>query len=381
MRRRWPVVLVAVGLVTLLASYVIYSQRVVRELRSESARTSRMFAKVFGALTDPSDAAGTNALFELVRDIRELGVPVIVTDTAGAVTVAANLPFSAPPSDRRVRDYVRVLDRQNRPVAAPGVGVVHYGNTPLVAGLRVIPLMVVGIVALLVVMGAIALRERSRADRELVWAGMARESAHQLGTPISSLYGWLELLDEQGGDPLVAKAAGHMKSDVDRLDRVARRFERIGRPPKRESLDVAAVADGVASYFRVRVPTLAQSVRIVTERPDEPCLVHGDQVLLEWAFESLVKNAIDALAGTGGTITVSIRLAPEGGAVVRVADDGPGVPRAIRRRIFAAGFSTKARGWGIGLSLTKRIIEESHDGRLALLSSERGAVFEVILPG
>jgi len=168
-----------------------------------------------------------------------------------------------------------------------------------------------------------------------------------------------------------------MRADIERLDRVAHRFERIGRPPRREPVDVAALVAGVGDYFRARVPTLARAVRIETHMPGEPVMIAGDAVLLEWALEALVKNAVDALGGRGGVIELSAEPL-ENGARVRVSDDGPGIPREMRSRIFDAGFSTKKGGWGIGLPLARRIIEEWHGGTLRVAPSDRGATFEII---
>jgi signal transduction histidine kinase len=382
------VILVALGLLLLLGSYVWYAQRVVDELRSESERTSRMFARIYGALTDTTSGSETAALLELSQEIRELGVPVIVTDVEGRPTSFVNIPelgngFVGPGDPRyaTLLDLVRTLDRQNRPVIETGVGQVHFGTTPLVRGLKIIPLLQVAMLSLLIVAGIMALGVRARAERERVWAGMAREAAHQLGTPLSSLKGWLELLSEREADPATESARRHMEGDVERLERVAHRFERIGRPPKLIATDVADVAEAVVDYFRARVPTLAHTVAIAFERGDGPLVAPVDRVLLEWAVESLIKNAVDALAGRGGTITVRVDRAAGGGARVRIADDGPGIPPALRRKIFAAGFTTKERGWGIGLPLARRIVEESHGGRLVLVASDRGAVFDVIVPG
>lgn len=206
---------------------------------------------------------------------------------------------------------------------------------------------------------------------------MARESAHQLGTPLSSLRGWLELLEERDVGDGARETAALMRGDVERLERVAHRFERIGRPPRREPVDVAALVASVGDYFRARVPTLARAVRIETERAEEPVMIAGDAVLLEWALEALVKNAVDALGGRGGTIMLS--AAPlEAGARIRVSDDGPGIPREVRSRIFDAGYTTKKGGWGIGLPLARRIIEEWHGGTLRVVPSDRGATFEII---
>jgi len=170
-----------------------------------------------------------------------------------------------------------------------------------------------------------------------------------------------------------------MQQDLVRLERVSHRFERIGRPPRRDAVDAAALVERLASYFAARAPTLGKQVEVVSERPGEPVMVSGDGVLLEWVLEVLMKNAIDALGGRSGKVTVSATPLPEGGARVRVADDGPGVPRELRTRIFDAGFSTKQSGWGIGLSLARRIVEENHGGKLLLVDTEHGAVFDVIL--
>ncbi len=176
-------------------------------------------------------------------------------------------------------------------------------------------------------------------------------------------------------------AIEHMEGDLERLQRVSHRFERIGRPPRKEKLDLGALVTRVGAYFQARVPTLAHRVTIVASGGTDPVVIEGDEVLLEWALEVLVKNGLDALAGRGGRMYLTTkRLDPER-VRVRVADDGPGIPRELRARIFEPGFSTKESGWGIGLSLAARIVQENHGGRLVLAPSEKGATFDVILPG
>ena len=389
MRRGASVFVVAVGVVLLLGSYIYYTRFVVAELGREAERSGRMYARIYEALADTS-ADATSALFDLARHIRESKVPVIVTDADGNPTNAINTPFDATlnPINRRgdvragqnprLREYIAKLDRQNLPIVEEGIGTVHIGDTPLVNGLRVIPLVQAGTLALLLLAGIYVFRTRERADREKVWAGMARESAHQLGTPLSSLSGWLELLGEREQDALTGKAIHHMRGDLERLERVAHRFERIGRPPRQDPVDVRHLVEQVGGYFRARVPTLAHAVEIAASGGDEPLLIHGDAVLLEWALEVLMKNAVDALAGRGGRIYIASSRVPEG-VRIRVADDGPGIPREIRARVFEAGFSTKDSGWGVGLALARRIVEENHGGRLMLVPSPRGATFDVIL--
>src|SRR6185312_12164823 len=359
MRRSATVILLGGLLAVLLGAYIVYSRRVVRELRRDAGRYGAMYARVYQALTDPTEESGNTALLALSQQINELGVPVVITDTSGMPTAAVNLPFSAPLTDPRVRTYVASLDRQNAPVVEPGIGEVHFGDSVLITSLRFIPLL---LASLLVLTGAAivyVVRTRSRADRERVWAGMARESAHQLATPLSSLSGWIELLRDHAADEVSASAARHMEADLERLERVSHRFERIGRPPRRDTLDLGDLVVRVGAYFQARVPTLAHAVTL----------------------EVLVKNGLDALAGRGGRLYMTTKRLDPDRVRVRVADDGPGVPRELRTRIFEPGYSTKQSGWGIGLSLAKRIVEENHGGRLMLAPSEKGATFDVILQG
>ena len=378
MRRLAPVTLISIGVLALLVWYVIYTRTVVRELRQEASRVGLMYARVYNGLSDPNPDAANAALLDLSRHIRESGVPMILADPNGLPTDTANIPFTAPLRSREMRNYITELDRQNVPIVEPGIGTVHFGNTPLVRGLILIPVLQSIMIGMVLLAGAYALRTRGRADREQIWAGMARESAHQLGTPLSSISGWIELLRETDPEPATAAALDHMEADLERLKRVAHRFERIGRPPHQETVNLGDLVDRVAAYFRARVPTLAQRVTVSASHQGD-LIVQGDPVLLEWALESLTKNAIDALAGRDGRVELSAEALPEGRVRVRVSDDGPGIPREIRHQIFDPGFSTKEKGWGIGLSLARRIVRDSHHGELMLVPSERGATFDMVL--
>jgi signal transduction histidine kinase len=378
MRRLAPVTLVTIGVLALLVWYVIYTRGVVRELRQEASRVGLMYARVYNGLSDPSPDAATAALLDLSRYIRESDVPVILADPRGNPTDTANLPFTASLNSKQTHEFMANLDRQNPPIVEPGVGTVHYGNTRLVRGLIQIPLLQSILIGMFLLAGAYALRTRGRADREQIWAGMARESAHQLGTPLSSISGWIELLRESEPEPMTAAALDHMETDLERLKRVAHRFERIGRPPRQEEVDLGDLVDRVATYFRARVPTLAQRVTVESSHQGN-LVIQGDPVLLEWALESLTKNAIDALAGRDGKVQISAAPLTEGRVRVRVSDDGPGIPREIRNQIFEPGFSTKEKGWGIGLSLARRIVRDSHGGELLLVPSDRGATFDMVI--
>ena len=381
-RRRWPVIIIMLGVLGLLSWYVVYTQHVVRQLRVAAAGQGQMYSRIFRALQDTSATQDpTVTLLELSQQIRESGLPLVLTDPDGRVSAVANLPFDEPLDGERTKAFVHDLDRQNAPIVQPGVGGVHYGDSPIVRGLQVIPILQAIGISLLVAFGIYALIERGRADREKVWAGMAREAAHQLGTPLSAMAGWLELLRDLVTTAAATRAVDAMEQDLQRLERVSHRFERIGRPPRDEQVDCAALVDRLASYFAARAPTLARTVRIRSTHPEGPLMTRGDKVLLEWVMEVLIKNAIDALAGRDGEVIVSVVPLPEGGVRIRVQDDGPGIPRKLRKRIFDAGFTTKDRGWGIGLSLARRIVQENHEGKLVLADTDRGAAFDVILNG
>ncbi|WP_337170764.1 HAMP domain-containing sensor histidine kinase [Gemmatimonas aurantiaca] len=381
-RRRWPVFVMVLGVLALVGWYVLYTRHIVTQLRGAAAVQGRMYARIYEALQDTTvDADPAVVLLDLAREISESGLPLVVTDRLGRITGTANIPPEILADTARLRTFLVELDSKNPPIVQPTVGAVHLGDSAIVTGLQVIPVMQVLGLLLLVGFGVYGLVERGRAEREKVWAGMAREAAHQLGTPLSSMAGWIELLGETTTSGTAARAVEAMGQDLQRLERVSHRFERIGRPPRDEDVDCSALVDRLAAYFAARAPTLSRTVKIRSEHPDGPVSTRGDRVLLEWVLEVLIKNAIDALGGRDGEVVVSARTLPEGGVRIRVQDDGPGVPRHLRKRIFDAGFSTKDRGWGIGLSLARRIVQENHHGKLLLAETDRGAAFDIILHG
>src|SRR5919198_454576 len=213
-----------------------------------------------------------------------------------------------------------------------------------------------GVFLCLVLLAIWAMRERVSAARDRLWVAMARESAHQLGTPLMSLTGWIDYLRENPGTP-GSELVEHLAADAERLQRVAKRFERIGRPARREPVGVGTVAERVVAYFRPRLPTLAHSVTMTLRSPGAGPTATGDPVLIEWALEVIVKNAVDALSGRGGRIEVEVD-ASDTMARMSVQDDGPGVPVELQRQLFEPGVSSKTGGWGMGLALARRIVEQ-----------------------
>jgi signal transduction histidine kinase len=379
LRRAGPPALIAAALLFGVFS-VGYAWVVGRHLRNDARETSRLLGHVFAGLNDPREGAAADALLALADEVRHLGIPIAVTDTSGRITALDNAPLGANASEAEQRRWIGELDRIHEPLIQPGVGMIHYGALPAArafTGLAVLQ----GIMFLCLVFLAVwAMRERVSAARDRLWVAMARESAHQLGTPLMSLTGWIDYLRENPGTP-GSELVAHLEADAERLERVAKRFERIGRPARREPVGLGTVAERVVEYFRPRLPTLANSVTLtLTSRAAGPT-VTGDPVLIEWALEVIVKNAVDALSGRGGRIDVEVEATDAIGRV-SVRDDGPGVATHVQTRLFEPGVSSKTGGWGIGLALARRIVEQQHGGKVFFHPGEqgRGSVFVLEFP-
>lgn len=387
-RRPWPGVLTVLAIV-FIGSFLVYTELIVREIRAEAQVHSRMFALVQQGLLSLDPGADLKALVALQATISELGIPVIVRNAEGEPYAVANLPFTADLAQEtgreRVEAFARELDRHNPPIVEPDVGTVHFGVPPIVLWIRWVPLLQVGAALVLLLVGLGLLRASVRAERERMWSVMARELAHQMGTPLSSLAGWVEILDlpaeERDGliDP--DRIAREIAADVERLQRVSRRFELIGQLPALEAVDPTDVLAELERYLKPRVPRLASGVVFRVRAKKGLPAVRANRVLLIWALENVVKNALDALAGRGGSIRIAAAAAGPGRLRFSVADTGPGIPAAIRGRIFDTGMTTKAGGWGVGLSLTRRIIEDLHGGRIVVRPRRSGGtLFEIEVP-
>ncbi|HYT03780.1 MAG TPA: HAMP domain-containing sensor histidine kinase [Gemmatimonadales bacterium] len=376
LRRAGPPALIAAALLFGVLS-VGYAWIVARHLRNDARETSRMLGHVFAGLNDPREGAAADALLALADEVRRLGIPLAVTDTAGRITALDNAPFDTEASEPTRRDWITELDRINAPLTQPGVGTIHYGALPAARAFTGLAILQGAMFLCLVLLAVWAMRARVAAARDRLWVAMARESAHQLGTPLMSLTGWIAYLRENPGTS-AAELADHLHADAERLERVAKRFERIGRPARREPIGLGAVAERVVSYFSPRLPTLASPVTLALKATGPGPTALGDSVLVEWALEALIKNAIDALSGRGGRIDVTVEAAART-ARLSVRDDGPGVAAEVRARLFEPGVSTKPGGWGIGLALARRIVEQQHGGRLLYRAAPTGEGAEFVL--
>ena len=328
------------------------------------------------------------------------GTNAVITDAEGQFRawVGAGLPLASDdPSEAfqdQLRAFVDSLASQRAPLAfrIPAEHYIHYGDTSLVGRISLAPFVQSGVLFLFLLVGYIGYRNIKRSQQRSLWVGMAKETAHQLGTPLSSLSGWLELLrgevatvprpDRDERWERVAQMIGEIQQDMRRLDQIASRFSQIGSVPELEKKDVAAVLEETIEYFRRRVPQFGRQ-GIELECPSDLPLVPINAELMIWAFENLCKNAIDAMDGQTGRLRIHLELLPEGRAVqVAFQDDGRGIEPEHIERVFEPGFSTKKRGWGLGLVFVKRIVEEYHKGQIRVVQSApgKGTTFEVVLP-
>jgi signal transduction histidine kinase len=349
----------------------------------------RMYAEVQAGLGSLEDEAQEQALIRILDEISSSGVPLIWTSRGDTVVSASNLPFEADlattEGQERVLEYAARMDGIHAPVRIWTGDLVHFGDPPGLQRIRWVPWLQVSLLLFTFLLGILVIRAQRKAAADRAWTSMARELAHQLGTPISSLKGWLEVLalprhdrPEGMGERAIAAEIG---TDVDRLERVSRRFELIGRKTSLEVQDLEGILIAVERYLRARMPTLGPGVRLTVQiDPDLP-QVEGNEVLLTWALENVVKNALDAVAGRAGEIHVRAFRGHAGWVTLQVHDTGPGVSPEIREKIFEPGVTTKSGGWGVGLALSRRIVEKIHGGEIVLTESgPHGSTFEIHLP-
>jgi hypothetical protein len=395
--------------VLLVVSVFLFTQQTIHRLSAEVEITSRVLARFLALATFP--ATHDPELQRITREIvGSLDFPIIITDTDGfprAWRKTSVLPELVPSASvdslregrpvapvirariERVRAEVARLDRQNPPVpmTQPGTGLalgaVHYGEPSALGLLMWMPYLTVGGVLLLLSLGLWGLAGLRAAEKRTIWVGMARETAHQLGTPLSSLMGWVELLRSHAEvappGPSVPvprseleETLGEMERDVDRLNKVAQRFSHVGSAPHLQLQEVAPVVREAVQYVRRRLPQDESRV-VLRERYEDVPPINLNRELVEWALENLLINALSALDKTQGVIEVRVERRKETEAVeISVQDNGRGMSAADQSRAFEPGYTTKHRGWGLGLALARRVVQEYHGGRLFIRQSAPG---------
>lgn len=379
--RQVKILLVSAAIVIAAASLAI-SHFLVADLENEEKNRMAVWAEAMRTLNNADENTDLNLVLKVINENNT--IPVVVLDSQGNAQVFRNVTLSGADFNdslknaallgktflRKGRHIKIMLNQKNNEYIQ-----VCYDESLMLKRLAAYPLVQLGIVLIFVVVAIFALLSSKKAEQNKVWVGLSKETAHQLGTPISSLMAWIEILKETyPDDDLIPE----MNKDVKRLQLIADRFSKIGSLPEPVPSSLNEVLDHVIDYMDRRT---SKSIQMIKVFPQHDIIVKINASLFEWVIENLSKNAVDAMGGKVGRITLRVEETDKC-AVIEVSDTGKGIKRKDLNNVFRPGFTTKARGWGLGLSLAKRIVEEYHNGKIWVKSSEvgKGTTFRIELP-
>ena len=353
---------VAAVAITAVSLYV--SHRLVKDLQTEERTKMEIWAEAMRVFTEADEETDLSLVEKVISGNNT--IPVVVLDNEGRVLDYSNIEDTTDLARRFLAngDSIRISPYQ----------VLCFKESTMLRRLTQYPYWALGIATVFIVVAIFALLVSKRAEQNKVWVGLSKETAHQLGTPISSLMAWVEVLKEQyPHDEMIPE----MSKDVKRLERIAERFSKIGSRPEPVETPLGEVLDRVIEYMDKRT---SQKVSIKGHYPDHPVIARINASLFEWVFENLCKNAVDAMEGGSGRIDLWL-LEEDDTIAIEVVDTGKGIRKKDAKNVFRPGFTTKKRGWGLGLSLAKRIVEEYHKGRIYVKESElgRGTTFRIEL--
>lgn len=390
------IILVVCGVAfALLVLY--YTQVIVDSIRDRETQVAELYAKSIEYLAnDTSNLSGEYA-FIFNEIILQINFPVIATDKDYRkvdffrnVDIDTTLPKKE--IERLLIEKAKSFADLRPPIKVSFkdsviLNLVHYGDSDLITRLKLLPYIELITGFIFIMIGYIGFSYIKKHEQSSLWVGLTRETAHQLGTPLSSLMGWIEILKNEDNDPAtVNEIRDEIENDTVRLNKIANRFSKIGSNPKLEEENVTAVIKNVCTYLERRIPNLigtdgkvSKKISININAPDVvTAKINKD--LFEWVIENMLKNSLDAITRNSGKINFDIQ-SNEKDIIIEVSDTGKGVDKKLKNDIFRPGFSTKKRGWGLGLSLAKRIIEDYHKGKLTLLESspEKGTTFRIKL--
>jgi len=359
---------------------LLYSQRITNDLLEHERQIVDLYAKSLEYIASDKAPSGD---FSFVFDeiISTIDFPIILSDPHDKPVYVRNLKYDSTMTEGEREQYLAKvivdMDQLNRPLRIAYrdsivLNYVHYGESALISQLRWLPYMEIALAAVFILVAYMGFSYIKRSEQSNIWVGMAKETAHQLGTPLSSIMGWLERVKEDAGkNRQLQESVAEMGQDVERLNKVTARFSKIGSKPDLKEEDVVAVIREVIRYIGKRIPKSGKKVDLIIETPGVfPAMINRE--LFEWVIENLMKNALDAIEGQTGRISFSLSQIGKS-TVIDVSDTGKGIETKFHNEIFRPGYSTKRRGWGLGLSLSRRIIEDYHKGKLFVKQSAVGA--------
>ena len=372
-RIRQVKILLVVSAIIIAGASLLISHYLVRDLQVEETSKMEVWAQAMNAFNNADETTDLSLVTSVIESNNT--IPVIVMDREGNVADWRNIKINGKDTMAYVSNYGRRMKAEGHAIKIELEGTsdylyVCYDESTMLKRLTQFPYWQLGIVMIFAVVAIFALLASKRAEQNKVWVGLSKETAHQLGTPVSSLMAWVEMLKEQYPDDDLLP---EMDKDVKRLQLIAERFSKIGSLPEPVESSMNEVLEHVVSYMDRRTSNQVQMIR---QFPDHDVRVKMNASLFEWVIENLCKNAVDAMEGKG---TITLTLTDEHGVAIEVKDTGKGIRKKDVNSVFTPGFTTKKRGWGLGLSLAKRIVEEYHKGRIFVKHSEvgKGTTFRI----
>lgn len=370
----WKAALIAFGVVIGIVS-LFYTETFLKELRAEEERKIVLWAKAVEAVFLSEDDSNLAFYSQIIQDNKT--IPVLLVNDADEIIAHRNLdvPESNPERylNRKLEEFKESGQVLENPYLDGKTNYLYYKGSSLLTKLRLYPLLLLGVISIYMLISYMAFSNARRSEQNKVWTGMAKETAHQIGTPLSAMLGWVAYLKDKYPQE---EAFGEMERDVNRLTAITERFSKIGSQPE---LTHTALTNTIENSLDYLVNRLGKNVTFTSNIASDLQAQHNPQ-LISWVLENLITNATDALEGKG-EIEVEARL--NGTDIfLFVKDSGKGIPSNIQRSIFKPGYSTKSRGWGLGLSLAKRIVDEYHNGSISLVDSQlnQGSTFKITLP-
>ena len=369
--------------VILVICLLAYTQILVNELRKDNREIVRLYAGLIANVVKDDNDANLDFIFENI--IKKVKFPLIQTDTDHNPQMWKNLPSSIQTDDARIK-FMKMADRYNEPIPLTysdskvgeiTFGYLHYGDSAMVEKLRLWSYIEIIAIGLFIFLGFYGFSFIRNNEKKHIWVGMARETAHQLGTPVSALMGWVDWLKNHPDK--TEEIIPEMEADLQRLEQIGRRFSKMGSKSDFEELDLSERVEKIVNYLTKRLPSLGKKVKLVNDI--EPGIfIRANGSLLAWSIENIIRNGIDAIERVDGMISISLKKDVDG-IKIRIEDNGKGIPKKDWKNIFRPGFSTKQTGWGLGLSLSSRIVEEIHGGSLKVISSpfDTGTIIEISL--
>lgn len=378
----------------IIASVLFFTKQIVDQLVVNERRTIELYTNMLARSAQLAN--DQDLLFYLDIAYASINFPVIITDKKERpiypfqqflLNVEIDSTLSIDEQRAFMESTIAEMKQDYPPfeIKDPDGNVIQkmfFSNSTIVRKLRYLPYIEILIVTSFILVGYVAFSTIRRNEESNIWVGMAKEAAHQLGTPLSSLLAWLELLKIHKNEPgKVVETTGEMARDIDRLNIIANRFSKIGSTPQLTVSNISQLIEGVVKYFESRLPNLGRRV-IIKRNLDASVDGRVSEDLFEWVIENLIKNAVEAIEVREGEIVISMGSSGKDTIQILVQDNGKGMSTQLRKRVFEPGFTTKKRGWGLGLSLSKRIVEDYHGGRLTIKESTlgQGTVFCIELP-